>query len=440
LDEIAGGGLPRGRTTLMTGGPGCGKTLLAMQFLVKGAVDYGEPGVFFAFEESPEELTQNVASLGWDLTALQADGVFAVDYVRPEFSEMHETGDWDLDGLLIRLRSAIERVGARRLVLDTIEALFGVFSNEKVLRRELRRLFRWLNDRGVTALVTAERGSGEFTRHGLEEYVSDCVIALDHRVSEQISTRRVRIVKYRGSAHGSDEYPFTIDGDGFSVMPLTSIGLEHRVFDERVSSGIGALDEMLSGAGYFRGSTVLVSGSPGSGKSSLGAAFLQAGCARGERALLFAFEESPEQVVRNMQSIGVDLEPARAEGLLRIISARPSAFGLETHLGAMHRAVGTFGPQMVAIDPVSGLSGLAFEITDPHPRHRHAEDGRDHGPTDRDDVRGPPRGRRRYLLTDRHLDHALLRGVRRQARAADQRRQVARHGSLQRVPALPPDR
>ncbi|MGZ6639612.1 MAG: circadian clock protein KaiC, partial [Solirubrobacteraceae bacterium] len=304
LDEVTDGGLPRGRTTLLCGGPGCGKTLMALQFLVRGAVDGGEPGVFVAFEESPAELAQNVASLGWDLKDLQARGLLAIEHIRITDGEIVETGAWDLEGLFIRLGAAIESVGANRVALDTVEALFGALGDELTLRSELRRLFRWLNDRGVTAIVTGERGEGTLTRHGLEEYVSDCVVLLDHRVHDQISTRRLRVVKYRGSHHGPDEYPFLIDRKGFSVLPVSSMGLDHDASSDRVSTGVGELDRMLDG-GVYRGSSVLLSGTPGSGKTTLGARFLEAGCERGERGMLFAFEESPAQIARNMRSVGI---------------------------------------------------------------------------------------------------------------------------------------
>ena len=284
LDAVTAGGLPRGRTTLLCGGPGCGKTLMAMQFLVRGALDAGEPGVFVAFEESPAELAQNVSSLGWDLQDLQARGLLAIDHVRIGGGDVVITGEWDLEGLFIRLGAAIDSVGARRVVLDTVESLFGPLGDASTLRAELRRLFRWLNDRGVTAIVTGERGDGSLTRHGLEEYVSDCVVLLDHRVHDQISTRRLRVVKYRGSDHGPDEYPFLLDRNGFSVLPVSSMGLDHETSDERVSTGVEELDRMLDG-GPYRGSSVLISGTPGSGKTTLGARFLEAGCERGERGI-----------------------------------------------------------------------------------------------------------------------------------------------------------
>ncbi len=363
LDEVTDGGLPRARTTLLCGGPGCGKTLMSLQFLVRGALDDGEPGVFIAFEESPGELAANVVSLGWDLDDLQERGLLAIDHVRIAARDIQETGDWDLDALLIRLGVAIDSVGAKRVVLDTVETLFGALGNEAILRRELRRLFRWLNDRGVTAIVTGERGERTLTRHGLEEYVSDCVITLDHRVHDQISTRRLRVVKYRGSHHGPDEYPFLIDRDGFSVLPVSSMGLDHSASHERVSTGVPQLDAMLDGGGWYCGSSVLLSGTPGSGKTTLGARFLEAGCERGERGLLFAFEESPAQIVRNMGSVGIDLQRQIDRGLLRVVAARPAAYGLETHLARVGRAVDQFAPANVVIDPLSSWGGEAYELT-----------------------------------------------------------------------------
>ena len=359
FDQVAGGGLPAGRPTLVCGGAGCGKTLFAISFLVHGATRFDEPGVFMSFEESGDELAQNVASLGFDLPGLVEKKKLVLDHVKIERREIEETGDYDLEGLFVRLGYAIDSIGARRVVLDTIESLFAGLANQSILRAELRRLFRWLKDRGVTAMITGERGEGTLTRQGLEEYVSDAVIVLDHRVTEQISTRRLRIVKYRGSAHGTNEYPFLIDEDGLSVLPVTSIGLTHDASSERISTGVARLDMMLGGRGYFRGSTILVSGTAGAGKSSLAAHFLDAACRRGERCLAFVFEESPQQVVRNMRSIGIDLQRWVERGLLEFDAARPSLHGLEMHLSRMHRAIDRFQPSVVVLDPVSSLLRVA---------------------------------------------------------------------------------
>ena len=356
LDEITGGGFPKGRPTLVCGAAGCGKTLLAMEFLVRGATEFGEPGAFIAFEETAEELTQNVRSLGFDLDDLQTKEKLSIDYVRIERSEIEETGEFDLEGLFVRLGLAIDSIGAKRVVLDTLETLFGGFSNQAILRSELRRLFRWLKDKGVSAVITAERGDGSLTRQGLEEYVSDCVILLDHRVTENVSTRRLRIVKYRGTTHGTNEYPFLIDETGFSVLPLTSAGLNHAVSDERISSGIPRLDAMLGGKGYFRGSSILASGTAGTGKTSLAAHFAAETCRRGERCLYLAFEESPTQIMRNMRSIGIDLEPFVKKGLLKIHASRPTFQGLEMHLVQIHKMVSDFEPTAVIVDPISNFT------------------------------------------------------------------------------------
>ena len=356
LDQITGGGLPKGRPTLVCGAAGCGKTLLAMEFLVRGVTQFNEPGVFMSFEESGEELAQNVRSLGFDLHNLVAQKKIALDHVQVERSEIEETGEYDLEGLFIRLGNAVNSIGAKRVVLDTIEALFASLPNELILRSELRRLFRWLKDKGLTAIITGERGDGNLTRHGLEEYVADCVIVLDHRVADQMSTRRLRIAKYRGSTHGTNEYPFLIDRTGISVMPITSMGLEHKVSTQRISTGIVRLDEMLDGKGYFRGSSIMVSGAPGTGKTSLGVHFADATCRRGERCLLFAYEESADQIVRNMHSLGLDLEPWLKKGLLQIHSSRPTLYGLEMHLVSMHQLIEKFSPSVVIVDPVSNLS------------------------------------------------------------------------------------
>ena len=355
LDEITGGGLPCGRPTLVCGGAGCGKTLLAVEFLVRGAVQFGEPGVLIAFEETEAELKANVASLGFDLAGLVRRKKIAIDYVRIERSEVQESGEYDLEGLFVRLNHAIDSIGARRVVLDTLEALFASLPNEAILRAELRRLFRWLKDKGVTAIITAERGNNQLTRHGLEEYVSDCVILLDHRVSDQIATRHLRVVKYRGTLHGTNEFPFLIGDDGISVLPITSLGLNHKVSRERVATGILRLDAMLGGRGFFRGSSILLTGTPGTGKTIVAANFAQAACRRGERALFFSFEESPTQIIRNMYSIGLRLEPLVQRGLLRFHSARPSLYGLEMHLATMFKEVATFQPSVVIVDPITSL-------------------------------------------------------------------------------------
>jgi len=355
LDEITGGGLPKGRPTLVCGSAGCGKTLLAMEFLVRGALEFDEPGVFMAFEETAKDLTQNVASLGFDLNDLIANKKLVLDFVYIERSEIEETGEYDLEGLFIRLGQSIDSIGAKRVVLDTIESLFAGLPNPLILRAELRRLFRWLKEKGVTAVITGERGEETLTRQGLEEYVSDCVIVLDHRVSDQSSSRRLRVVKYRGSTHGTNEYPFLIDEDGISVLPVTSLGLQHVVTTDRIPTGIARLDAMLGGKGFFRGSSVLVSGTAGTGKSSISAHFVDAACRRGERALYFSFEESPSQIIRNMRSIGIDLEQWVNSGMLRFQATRPAFAGLEMQLTMIHKATVNFNPQVVIVDPLNGF-------------------------------------------------------------------------------------
>jgi circadian clock protein KaiC len=355
LDEISNGGFPRGRTTIICGGPGCGKTMLAMEFLIRGAREFGEPGVLIAFEETPQEMERNVASLGFDLKGLVNQKKLYLDYVYVEPSEIQETGDYDLEGLFIRLQHAVDSVGAKRICLDTLEALFSSFSNQAVLRAELRRLFRWLKDRSLTAVITAEKGDNLLTRNGLEEYVSDCVILLDHRVRDQISTRRLRIVKYRGTSHGADEYPFLIDSKGISVLPVTSLELRHKVSDERVSTGIADLDEMLGGKGFFRGSSILISGTAGSGKTTMAASFVNAACERGERCLFVGFEESVAQVGRNMESVGLNLKQWEDQDLLFHEAWRPSQYGIELHLLRIHKLVESVKPQHVVIDPITNL-------------------------------------------------------------------------------------
>ena len=364
LDEITLGGIPTGRPTLICGGPGCGKTLFSIEFLVNGATRFNEPGVFITFEERTEELTMNVASLGFDLEKLQKEKKLRLDYVRIERSEIEETGEYDLDGLFIRLEHAIDSVGAKRVVLDTIENLFAGLTNQGILRAELRRLFLWLKEKGVTAIVTGEQGEGKLTRHGLEEYVSDCVILLDHRVINQISTRRLRIVKYRGSAHGTNEFPFLIDEDGITVLPVTSLKLDRKVSSERISTGLPTLDEMFGGKGFYRGSSILVSGMAGTGKTSIAAFFVNEACKRNEKAMYFAFEESPPQIIRNMKSIGLNLEQHIKKGLLQFQSSRPALYGLEMHLSTIYKLVRQFKPKIVVLDPITNLVsvGLINEV------------------------------------------------------------------------------
>jgi circadian clock protein KaiC len=363
LDEITGGGLPRGRPTLVCGGAGCGKTLFAAEFLVRGAEEFGETGVFMSFEETDAEIKANVASLGFDLANLVRRKRILLEHIYIERSEIHETGEYDLEGLFVRLNLAIDSIGAKRVVLDTLEALFAGLPNEAILRAELRRLFRWLKAKGVTAVITAERGREQLTRHGLEEYVSDCVILLDHRINDQIATRHLRVVKYRGALHGTNEFPFLIGDDGLSVLPITSLGLNHKVSNKRVSTGIPRLDAMLSGRGFFRGSSILLTGTPGTGKTITAACFAEAAARRGERVLFFSFEESPDQIIRNMRSIGLRLEPLVTSGLLRLRAARPTLYGLEMHLATMFKEIASFRPDVVIMDPITSLmvAGTDYE-------------------------------------------------------------------------------
>jgi circadian clock protein KaiC len=364
LDEITGGGLPRGRPTLVCGGPGCGKTMLAMEFLVRGATQFGEPGVFMSFEETADDLVQNVASMGFDLKALQSQRKLHLDEVRVARSEIHETGEYDLEGLFIRLGHAIDSIRAKRVVLDTLEALFGGFSNAAILRAELRRLFDWLKQKGVTAVITGERGEGQLTRQGLEEYVSDCVILLDHRVASQLTIRRLRIVKYRGTVHGTDEYPFLIGAKGISVLPITSLGLSHTATSEVLPSGVKNLDPALGG-GFYASSTILVSGLAGTGKSTIAAHFISATCARGERSLYVTLEQSPDEFMRNMAGVGLSLRKCDRAGLLRFHALRPTAHGLELHLTSIHQLVEEHAPRVVVVDAITSFMGIGVsaEVT-----------------------------------------------------------------------------
>jgi len=364
LDNVTDGGLPRGRTTLIAGSAGSGKTLVGMEFLIRGAEVYNEPGVAMTFEETAEEIAQNLASLGHDVNQLVREKKLFIDYVHVERRQIEETGEYDLEGLFIRLDHAIKSIKAKRVLLDTIEVLFSGLRNEAIVRSELRRLFRWLKDRNVTAIITAEAGDNTFlTRHGLEEYVADCVIVLDHRVNEQISTRRIRVVKYRGSTHGTNEYPFLINETGISVVPITALGLNHKASSERVSSGVAGLDEMLGGEGFFRASSVLVTGTAGTGKSSIAASFVNAACQRGERALYFAFEESESQILRNMKSLGMPLEKWIKRGLLQIHSVRPTTMGLENHLATIFKQIDDYKPSVVAVDPITNLISVGTTIS-----------------------------------------------------------------------------
>ena len=355
LDQITDGGLPQGRATLVSGDVGCGKTVFGVQFLIHGALDYNEPGVLMTFEETPGELVQNMYALGFDLKALVEQGKLSLHYVHIDRREIEETGEYDLEGLFVRLNYAIDTIGAKRVVMDTIESIFSGFSNEAILRAELRRLFRWLKDKGVTTVITAESEAGNLSRHGLEEFLSDCVIRLDRRLSDEVSTRRVEIVKYRGSTHGANEYPFLIDRGGISILPITALGLNHGVTTERFPTGIDRMDAMLGGEGFYRGSTVLISGTAGTGKTSFMGQSVEAACRRGERCLYFAFEESPDQIIRNLRSIGVDLAPWVEKGLLRFSAARPTLYGLEMHLAQMHKCVEEFGPTLVVLDPITNF-------------------------------------------------------------------------------------
>lgn len=357
LDILLEGGLPAGRLTLVCGGPGTGKTVLGMQILAQGALEADEPGVFLAFEEDRDELLANMTGFGWDLASMERSGKLVVDSAGLSLAELREAGAFDLSGLFVRLQAAMDQVGARRVVIDTIESLFTAIPDVAVVRAELVRLMRWLRDRGVTAFITAPRGNGALTRYGIEEYITDCVILLDQRVAEQGTTRWMRVVKYRGSGHVNDEVPFLIGSTGFSVLPLVSLPLDYQASDRRLSTGVPTLDDMLGG-GYYEGSAVLVSGTAGSGKSSLAAHLLERTCRDGGRAAMFAFEESESVIVRNMRSIGIDLAPWLENDRLRIVSCRPGRYGLESHLVAIHKAVVDFKPSVLVLDPISGFEHL----------------------------------------------------------------------------------
>ena len=362
LDAITEGGLPAGRPTLLCGAAGCGKTLFGVTFLVEGALRFNDPGVFMTFEERPQDISDNVKSLGYNLDQLISSKKLVIDHVKIERGENEESGEYDLEGLFVRLGYAIDNIGAKRVVLDTIENLFAGLSDSTILRSELRRLFTWLKEKDVTAIITGERGEGHLTRHGLEEYVSDCVILLENRVHNQITTRLLRVVKYRGSTHGTNEYPFLIDHKGISVLPITSAGLRHQTSSEPVPTGIPGLDDMLGAGGYYKGSSVLISGASGSGKTIFGSHFANATCERGERCLYFAFEESPGQIVRNVLSVGLDLQKHLDSGLLRFEAARPTLYGFEMHLARMNRDLDEFKPSTTIIDPISAFRGSESEV------------------------------------------------------------------------------
>ncbi len=354
LDEITGGGLPKGRPSLICGAAGCGKTIFAMEFIVNGA-EMGEPGVFVSFEETAEDIKKNFNSMNPNLNDLIDQNKISMDYVRIERSEIEETGEYDLEGLFIRLGYAIDSIGAKRVVLDTVEALFSGFSAEALLRAELRRLFGWLKEKGVTALITGESGEKTLTRYGLEEYVADCVILLNNPVVNKITTRNLRIVKYRGSSHGTNEYPFLIGENGITLLPITSTGLDHSVSYEYISTGIERIDTMLNEDGYYKGSSVLVTGAAGTGKSSIAAQFANSTCEKGFRCIYLAFEESPKQIIRNMKSIGIDLEQWANKGFLKFHATRPTLYGLEIHLVTIYKLVNEFNPDIVIFDPISNL-------------------------------------------------------------------------------------
>ena len=356
FDEVTEGGLPKNRITLISGGAGSGKTLFGIDFLINGALNYKEHGVFMSFEETPDELYKDVASLNLDLKVLVSQKKIALEHVVLERKDVQEK-DFNLEGLLIRLEHAIESVNAKRVVLDSIESLFAGITDNGILRLEIKRLFGWLKEKQVTAIVTGEPGQDSYTHHGMEQYISDCIILLDNRVDEEVSVRRIRVVKYRGSNHGTNEYPFVIDDDGLSVIPITSAGLDQPGTAKRVSTGISSLDKLFKGVGYTKGSTILTSGTAGTGKTSLAAAFAIETCKRGERCLFLSYEESAGQLTQNMKSIGFNFEPLIKKGLLKIVSTRPTFFGLEKHLLDLYKTIEEFKPKSVVIDPLTSLIG-----------------------------------------------------------------------------------
>jgi circadian clock protein KaiC len=357
FDEITEGGLPKNGTTLVSGNAGSGKTLFGIDFLIKGATDYNEPGILMSFEETEDELYKDVASLNMDLSGLVSRKKIVLENVVLERKDIQEN-DFNLEGIFVRLEYAIDSIGAKRVVLDSLESLFAGITDIGILRLEIKRLFRWLKEKKVTAIVTGETGqNGSYTRHGLEEYISDCIILLDNRIRDEMATRRVRVIKYRGSSHGTSEYPFVIDNEGLSVIPITSAGLAQPGTDKKVSTGIPSLDKLFKSKGYTRGSTILASGTAGSGKTSFAGAFALESCKRGERCLYFSYEESSGQLIQNLLSIGIDLAPWVEKGLLKIVSLRPSFLGLELHLLNVYKLVDSFKPKAVVVDPLTSLVG-----------------------------------------------------------------------------------
>ena len=354
LDDITYGGIPQNRPTLLVGSIGTGKTIFAMEYIINGITMFNEPGVFMTFEEQTDELQINVTSMGYNLSKLIADNKIYLEHLHIDHREIQATGKYDIEGLFIRIEMAIEKVKAKRIVLDALDTLF-IGLDSQILRSEIKRLFFWLKEKKVTAIITSEVGDIFLTRLGFEEVVADCVIELNNRLNNQISTRRLRIVKYRGSYHSTNEYPFMIDHKGITIFPIISEAPQIIVSNERISSGIKQIDEMLDGRGFYVGSSILVSGSAGTGKSSIAASFIKDVCEKKGTALYCAFEEAPNQIKRNMASIGIFLEPYEKSGNLHFYYSRPTLQTLELHFIAIKKLIKQINPSVVILDPITNL-------------------------------------------------------------------------------------
>ena len=361
LDDVLGGGIPQGHAMLLVGKPGTGKSILSMEYLLHGIELHKENGVYISFEESEKQIISNAASFGWKFEEMVKKNKLAISYIDMQPEQMRTVGDYDLSALILRVKGAIKKVNARRVVIDGINNLLSTFDDERIIRSDLLRLIREIKEVNATIFITGERGHDSWSKMGFEEYLADGLMHLDNRTDGNYQTREIQVVKCRGINHYTGKSPFIINSEGMSIRPLITADFDYKVLKSRVSTGIADIDNMLGGKGLYRGSTVYITGPSGAGKTSISSSFANGACSRGERALFLAFEESSDQIIRNMKSIGLSLDKWVNEKLLYFYTARATTNSLEGHLDNIMTMVREVEPTCVVLDPISAFRPIANE-------------------------------------------------------------------------------